>query len=121
MLDWTTGWIAMKFATYIQGPSQVGDPLTFPVVPPADQSFNVFREIFQHLQDGICIDIHPRLWLYLDFSSSTQGFPGQSKSKSLWTLSSVTFFHLSAQHSIGVHTNCVSRTTHVLQLGLAYK
>lgn len=66
MLDWTTGWIAMKFATYIQGPSQVGDPLTFPVVPPADQSFNVFRDIFQHLQDGICIDIHPRLWLYLD-------------------------------------------------------
>ncbi len=46
----TIGWIAMKCATYIQGPykmnsKDVGDPLTFPLVPPAGWSFHLFSEI----------------------------------------------------------------------------
>lgn len=48
----------MKFGTDIYGPQRMepndfGATLTSPLTPPASQSFHFYREISQHLLDGL--------------------------------------------------------------------
>ncbi len=61
-LDWnistTFGWIALKFCTDIHGaqrinPNDFGDPLTFPLAPPAGITYHLSCKISQHLFDGL--------------------------------------------------------------------
>lgn len=54
-------------------PTDSGNPLTVPVAPPAGQIFYLFREISQHILDGLeqdLADIHgPQTMLLNDFDS----------------------------------------------------